>query len=35
MFVNGDGNWLNILNDAVVTYVNLPKQHPNLKSQII
>ena len=22
MFINGDGNWLNILNDAVVTYNN-------------
>ena len=22
MFVNGDGNWVNILNDAVVTYNN-------------
>ena len=20
MFINGDGNWVNILNDAVVTY---------------
>ena len=22
MFINGDGNWVNILNDAVVTYNN-------------
>ena len=22
MFINGDGNWLNILNDAVITYNN-------------
>ena len=22
MFLNGDGNWINILNDAVVTYIN-------------
>ena len=22
MFINGDGNWANILNDAVITYTN-------------
>ena len=22
MFINGDGNWVNILNDAVITYNN-------------
>ena len=22
MFINGDGNWVNILNDAVITYKN-------------
>ena len=22
MFINGDGNWVNILNDSVVTYNN-------------
>ena len=22
MFINGDGNWLNLLNDAVITYNN-------------
>ena len=22
MFINGDGNWVNILNDAVITYIN-------------
>ena len=22
MFINGDGNWINILNDALVTYNN-------------
>ena len=22
MFINGDGNWVNIINDAVVTYKN-------------
>ena len=22
MFINGDGNWVNILNDAVITYYN-------------
>ena len=29
MFINGDGNWVNILNDAVVTYNN------NIHSTII
>ena len=29
MFINGDGNWLNILNDAVITYNN------NIHSTII
>ena len=23
MFINGDGNWINILNEAVVTYNNI------------
>ena len=29
MFINGDGNWVNILNDAVITYNN------NIHSTII
>ena len=29
MFINGDGNWINILNDAVMTYNN------NIHSTII
>ena len=29
MFINGDGNWVNLLNDAVITYNN------NIHSTII
>ena len=31
MFINGDGNWLNILNDAVVTYNNNIHSTINMK----
>ena len=32
MFINGDGNWVNVLNDAVITYNNNIHSTINMKT---
>ena len=33
MFINGDGNWINLLNDVVVTYNN--NKHTTIKKTTV